>query len=136
MILNYKHFNKIRYTKQCFVTSHMQNKSSLNYFMRQSAKIALIKRKNATIAHNFKNMTIIFISNNFKTKIYFKWCCVPSFMQKEPCLNYFMRKCQKSFKNGKKTNLARNFKHMTIVINFCHSKPIINTKQCCVPSIM
>ena len=73
----------------------MQNKPSLNYFMRQSAKIALIKRKNATIARNFKHMTIIFNSNNFKTKIYSEWCCVPSFMQKEQSLNYFMRESAK-----------------------------------------
>ena len=48
----------------------------------------------------------------------------------------YARKSQKSFKNRKNTNLARNFKHITIVINFFHSKPIINTEKCSMPCFM
>ena len=35
---NSKHFNTIIYTKYCYVQSFMQNKPSLRYIMRESAK--------------------------------------------------------------------------------------------------
>ena len=40
IVFDSKHFNTKIYTKQCYVPSFMQNKTSLKHFMRESAKNA------------------------------------------------------------------------------------------------
>ena len=41
IVFNSNHFNTIVYIKQYYVPNFIQNKPSLNYFMRESAKNAL-----------------------------------------------------------------------------------------------
>ena len=67
----------------------MPNKPNLKYFKRESAKNAE-KTFKRNLERNFKHMTIVFDSNNFNTILYTKYCCVQSFMQNKPSLNYFM----------------------------------------------
>ena len=84
-------------------------------------------------------MNIIFNSNHFNTIIYTKLCCVPSFMQNKPSLNDIMREsAQKRIKKLKMhlCTIARNFKHMTIVLHSNHLNIIIYTKYYCVASFM
>ena len=127
------HFNTIIYTKQCCVPCFVANKPSLNHFMRESVKNAQkTSKRNLTL--NFKHMTISFNSKHFNTIIYTKQCYVPSFVPHKPSLNDF--KVPKTLKKPQKCNIARNFKHMTIVFDSIDLKTIIYTKQCCVPSFV
>ena len=131
------HFNSIQYSKQCSVTSFVANKSSFNYFSQECAENALKKPQKRNLACNFKPMTIVFNSFYFKTIIYTKQCCVPRFMANKPCLNHFMLESAKTvLKKFSKHNLARNFKHMTIVFYSNHLNPIQYSKQCSVPSFV
>ena len=84
-----------------FVPSLVPNKPSLDHFMRESGKMPK-KPLKPNFARSFKHMTTVFYSNNFNTKKYTKWCCVPSFVTNKPNLNYFMRE---SAKNAKKQTL-------------------------------
>ena len=48
IVFDSNHFNTIIYTKQCRVLCLLQNKPSLNHFMREKAKKAKKKFKKAT----------------------------------------------------------------------------------------
>ena len=98
------HFITIICTKQCCVPSCMQNKPSLNHFMRQSAKKSLIKPSKRNLAHNLQYIIIFYDSNKSYTIIYNKQCLLPTFMQKKPSLNHIMREsAKKRLKNLKHT---------------------------------
>ena len=84
--------------------------------------------KKCNLVRNFKHMTTVFNSNNFKTVIYTIQCFVPSFMPNKPSLNYFKRVSAKKVLKGKKRKYGRNFKDITIVFNSNHYKIIIYTK--------
>ena len=73
-------------------------------------------------------MTTVLDSNHFKTIIYTHYCCALSFAPQKPNLNHFMREIAKNAYKTKKRNLARNFKHMTIVFDSNYFKKIIYTK--------
>ena len=54
---------------------------------------------------------------------------MPSFVANKPCLNYFMLESAKNvLKKFQKHNLARNFKHMTIVFDSNHFNTIQYSK--------
>ena len=137
IVYNSNHFNTITYTKQCCVPRFLANKPSFKQFLRESAQTAEKKSKKRNLASNFKRMTIFFNSIYFKTIIYKKQCCVPSFVANKPCLNHFMLESAKNvLKKFQKHNLARNFKHMTIVFDSNHFNTIQYSKQCSVPSFV
>ena len=81
-------------------------------------------------------MAIVFNSKNLNTIIFINKFCEPSFLIYKPSLNHFMRENAKNAKKPLKSNLARNFKYMTIVFNSNHFSTPIYTKYCCVPSFM
>ena len=73
-------------------------------------------------------MTIVFYSKHFNTIVYTNESCVPCLGTNKPSLNHFMRESKKILKKPIKSNLARNFKHMTIVFDSNHFNTIIYTK--------
>ena len=93
--LDSNHFKTIIYTKYCCALSFVPHKGGLNHFMREIAKNAYkITKRN--LARNFKHMTIVFDSNDFKTIIYTKWCCVLCFAANKPSLNHLWRESAKN----------------------------------------
>ena len=76
------------------MTSFVQNKPSLSYFMRESTKKAL-KPLNRNLSCNVKHMTMNYNSNQLNTIIYTKECSVLSFLQKEQSLSYFLHESAK-----------------------------------------
>ena len=57
-------------------------------------------------------------------------------MQNKQSFKYFMQENAKKALKTQKRNLARNFKHMTIVLDSNYIKTIIDTKECRVPSFV
>ena len=82
-------------------------------------------------------MTIVFDSNDFKIIIYIpnSVVCHVSW-QKNQVSTILYEKVPKTLTKPQKRNLARNFKHMTIIYDSNHFNPIIYLKLCCVTSLV
>ena len=57
-------------------------------------------------------------------------------MANKPSFNHLLQESSKTLKKPQKSNLERNFKHMTIVYDSNYFKTIIYTKSCRVPSFV
>ena len=95
IVFGSNHFNTILYIKKRRVPFFVATKRSMNHFMRERDKNAK-KPQRCNLAHNIKNMTIVFDSNHLNTIFYIKYCYVPSFVENKSRSNHFMRESTKN----------------------------------------